>query len=196
MWSCTPMSTQLFKLTSSLVQAEEKEYGQVLGASPLKLGDLEPYLFFSQRTYTRNLLFRNQGFELMVLCWRGKQKTSIHNHCQSKSWVKVIFGEICEEVFCWRNNANRHSPPLLRVKRNLAPNQMSYLDDEIGVHSLESRSEKAHSVTLHLYSLPLTSCYYIDSRNGLANLRPLNFYSKYGQIDDRICEVGSQEPSL
>ena len=29
---------------------------------------LRPYLFFSQATYTRNLIFKNDLFELLALC--------------------------------------------------------------------------------------------------------------------------------
>src|SRR5437899_9437598 len=41
---------------------------------------LEPYLFFSKGNYTRNLIFKNDLFECMGICWEVGQASRIHNH--------------------------------------------------------------------------------------------------------------------
>ena len=41
---------------------------------------LTPYLFWDSARYTRNLIYRDQFFEVLALCWRVGQKTPIHSH--------------------------------------------------------------------------------------------------------------------
>src|SRR5712672_1587665 len=41
---------------------------------------LEKYLFFSKGNYTRNLIFKNDVFECMTICWEIGQFSRIHNH--------------------------------------------------------------------------------------------------------------------
>jgi cysteine dioxygenase len=41
---------------------------------------LDKYLFFSKGCYTRNLIYRNEVFECMAICWEVGQFSRIHNH--------------------------------------------------------------------------------------------------------------------
>ena len=40
---------------------------------------LEPYVFFDQKFYTRNMIYRDDLFEVMSICWQPGQKTAVHN---------------------------------------------------------------------------------------------------------------------
>ena len=55
---------------------------------------LEPYLFFSPKHYTRNLIFKNDLFELMTLCWEVGQASNIHNHWGQNCWMAVPSGKL------------------------------------------------------------------------------------------------------
>src|SRR5207253_1969258 len=41
---------------------------------------LDKYSYFSKGSYTRNLIFRNDLFECMTVCWEVGQHSRIHNH--------------------------------------------------------------------------------------------------------------------
>ena len=41
---------------------------------------LEKYCYFSKGNYTRNLIFKNDLFEVMTVCWELGQASRIHNH--------------------------------------------------------------------------------------------------------------------
>jgi len=41
---------------------------------------LDKYCYFSKGNYTRNLIFKNDVFECMTICWEIGQHSRIHNH--------------------------------------------------------------------------------------------------------------------
>jgi hypothetical protein len=41
---------------------------------------LEPFTFFSPEHYTRNLIFKNDVFECLAMCWEIGQSSAIHDH--------------------------------------------------------------------------------------------------------------------
>jgi len=43
---------------------------------------IEKYCYFSKGSYTRNLIFKNDLFECMTVCWEVGQHSRIHNHFQ------------------------------------------------------------------------------------------------------------------
>ena len=50
---------------------------------------LEKYLFFSKGNYTRNLIFKNDLFECMTICWEVGQHSRIHNHREQNCWMSA-----------------------------------------------------------------------------------------------------------
>src|SRR5450759_1044790 len=60
----------------------------------LRAEALVPYTFWSEKQYTRNLLYRDDNFEMLVLCWLPGQKTPIHTHNGQLGWMAVIQGEV------------------------------------------------------------------------------------------------------
>src|SRR5580698_7367368 len=49
-------------------------------AHAVKPETLEKYLYFSKGNYTRNLIFKNDIFECMAICWEIGQSSRVHNH--------------------------------------------------------------------------------------------------------------------
>ena len=54
-------------------------YGYI-AAHGIAPASLQPYLFFSPANYTRNLVFKNELFEVIAICWEIGQVSRIHNH--------------------------------------------------------------------------------------------------------------------
>ena len=55
---------------------------------------LSPYLFFSLGNYTRNLIFRNDLFEVLAICWEIGQASGIHNHRDQNCWMAAPIGRL------------------------------------------------------------------------------------------------------
>src|SRR6202008_912986 len=60
---------------------------------------LEKYLFFSKGNYTRNLIFRNDLFECMAICWEVGQASRIHNHRDQNCWMSAPIGRLKVQNF-------------------------------------------------------------------------------------------------
>src|SRR6266852_5076714 len=50
---------------------------------------LEEYCFFSKGNYTRNLIFKNDVFECMTICWEIGQASRVHNHRGQNCWMSA-----------------------------------------------------------------------------------------------------------
>ena len=66
---------------------------------PVDEQSLQPYLFFSQNHYTRNLIFKNACFELLAICWEVGQVSRIHNHQNQNCWMAVPMGRLRVQNF-------------------------------------------------------------------------------------------------
>src|SRR5690349_21128712 len=62
-------------------------------------GSLAPYLHFRPGRYTRNLVYRDRHFELMVLCWTAGSRTAVHDHAGQECFVQVLEGAFEQEEF-------------------------------------------------------------------------------------------------
>ncbi len=58
-----------------------------LRANPVETDSIAPYLFFSNACYTRNLIFKNDLFEMMTLCWeKGKSRRFMTTPIKIAGW--------------------------------------------------------------------------------------------------------------
>src|SRR5437879_11315728 len=73
---------------------------------------LEPYLFFSKGNYTRNLIFKNDLFECMGICWEVGQASRIHNHRGQNCWMATPVGRLRVQNFRVENREDRKSTRL------------------------------------------------------------------------------------
>jgi len=104
------------------------------------------YEKFCNFGYKRNLVFRNNRFEILILCWNPTQKSQIHDHPQNGCLVKVLKGQIKEETFAKINN-NFESTGI----NYLGKNDISYQEGECGLHSIENFTDNC-TTTLHIYA--------------------------------------------
>jgi cysteine dioxygenase len=117
--------------------------------------DYRKYISYSNKTYKKNLVYRNEDFELFVICWKDNDASLIHDHSENGCLFKILEGELREY---------KYDKELKFIKKvNLRKNNTSYLDNNIGYHKIENKSNN-NSVSLHLYSPPryIANKYYID----------------------------------
>ena len=163
------------QLISELNQCQGTQFGDVLAKINLdekQIAEIEKQCEWSETYYTRNLIERNDNYELLFLCWEPGQISSIHNHAGQHCWVKVLQG-LCEEKLYICNNDE-----LKLIKSSVAEKGCNaYIDDEIALHSLQNVG-KNRMITLHLYSNPIESCYSYDKATGQKKL----VQTKYNKI--------------
>ena len=63
-----------------------------------------------KKKYTRNLVYRNNDFEILFLCWSPEQIAPVHGHEGEKCWAKVESGKL---QFC---NYNLLSKKTFKIK--------------------------------------------------------------------------------
>ena len=56
--------------------------------------NIKQYSHFSKDCYTRNKIYRDKNFEILLLCWLPGQMAPIHGHEGEKCWFKVIKGDL------------------------------------------------------------------------------------------------------
>lgn len=135
--------------------------------------------------YTRNLVFRNAQFEMLVLCWSAGQRSPIHNHAGQHCWMAVLDGEMEETLF----RAPSSDAPLAAGRSvRLASRGVAYIDDGIALHRVAPVGEGG-GVSLHVYSRPIDACNVYDEATGQIARRQL----AYDSIDGRRVEPASND---
>jgi len=149
------MSQKLPQLIDYLESLQEgaafAELTARVAACNFDIEELRPFLRFSERTYSRNLVRAGAWYNLLVLCWRNGQRSPIHDHRGSSCAVRVLQGVLTETQFAFAPNGYIKATG----SRDLPPGSiMGSFDDD--VHQVSNlQAGNADLVTLHVYSPPL-----------------------------------------
>jgi cysteine dioxygenase len=161
---------------------------------------LKPYSFFRDDMYTRNLVYRDDLFEVMVICWQPGQKTTVHTHNGQLGWMDMPQGEVQIHNYHYVScNAPENQNvvgidclggateiDLDRVNTMTAYERGPiYTVDKLHtIHQIEcADNAKAGAVSLHIYSLPIDSCVAFDMEHQRCFRRSLAYYSRNGRIE-------------
>lgn len=126
--------------------------------------------------YTRNLVARNDQFEMLVLCWSPGQQSPIHNHAGQHCWMAVLEGEMEETLY----RAPSSGGPLAEGRSlRLATRRVAYIDDGIALHRVAPVGNGS-GVSLHVYSRPIDACNVYDEATGQVEHRRLAYHSVEG----------------
>jgi cysteine dioxygenase len=147
---------------------------------------LEKFCFFSKGNYTRNLVFRNDLFECMTLCWDIGQHSRIHNHRDQNCWMSAPIGRL--RIQNYRVDDRDASKGTCRIVPtelyDLDAAHPTYVNPMEPVHEVMNLEEfNQRAVSIHIYSKPFDTCevYYRD-KGAYADV-PLFFTSKYGKLN-------------
>ena len=108
--------------------------------------DWKKYVSFSDDTYKKNLVKKNDELEMLVICWNNNQVSGIHDHPPNGCILKVLEGEIEEHEYS--NNNKLH----LINKNVCKKNSIGYQEGKNGLHSIINKDHK--TISLHIYSPP------------------------------------------
>jgi cysteine dioxygenase len=147
---------------------------------------LERYLFFSKGNYTRNLIFKNEVFECMTICWEIGQASRIHNHRDQNCWMSAPIGRLKVQNFRVEDKDAAHG------KCKLVPTDIydmdathpAYVNPLEPVHQVLNLAEfKQRAVSIHVYSKPFDSCEVYLREKGTYCDVPLHYTSEYGKLN-------------
>lgn len=125
--------------------------------------EVELHVTFSRQKYTRNLFFRNEAFELLIMCWEPGQGTLIHDHDGSFTVDKIYSGSLqCIDF----QRTHPGSSRLEETRRTqLIPGDVMVSSSE-DIHRVANISDQTPAVSIHLYAPPLKRMNCFDLETG------------------------------
>lgn len=143
----------------------------------LRLSDelIESRTRFLDGEYARNLVLRTPHFELLVLCWRPGQQSTIHDHAGSLNAIRVHTGELTSRVFRPAAGAAPGGGPveLVSEERVTAGDPLVGVDRG-GIHQLADVSEDP-LVTVHVYAPALMDLTVYSTASAAVERRALRY---------------------
>jgi cysteine dioxygenase type I len=149
---------------------------------------LEKYLFFSKGCYTRNLIFRNELFECMAICWEVGQFSRIHNHRDQNCWMSAPVGRLKVQNFRVeeRHSGGDHCGTCKLIATDIYEMDAAhpaYVNPLEPVHQVLNLAEyNQRAVSIHLYSKPFDTCEVYLRDQGTYSDVPLHYTSEYGKL--------------
>jgi predicted metal-dependent enzyme (double-stranded beta helix superfamily) len=147
---------------------------------------LDKYLFFSKGNYTRNLIFKNDVFECMTICWEVGQASRIHNHRDQNCWMSAPIGRLKVQNFRVDDRDASHGtchivPTDIYEMDAAHPAYVNPLEPVHQVLNLPEFGQRA--VSIHIYSKPFDSCEVYLREKGTYSDVPLHYTSEYGKLN-------------
>lgn len=158
---------------------------------------LRNYCHFEADAYTRNLVYRDEFFEVIALCWSPHQRTPIHTHNGQLGWMCVERGALAVIEYEWlgcnaTENQNVVGMDCLAgateidlergpVQECVAGGGVALVDKKRTIHQVVTQGREP-AVSLHIYSRPIDSCVAFDLTRGACFRRDMSYHSEYGKV--------------
>ena len=158
---------------------------------------LAPYVHWNDALYTRNLIYRDDLFEIMAVCWQKGQKTVLHTHNGQLGWMMVNRGIAEVTNFKWQgcNAAEGQNVGGLdciagateiqlareQVETCGRGGQVNAIDRVRTIHQVAVVGDEP-VVSVHIYSRPIDSCVAFDLEAPRCYRRQLRYYSEFGDV--------------
>src|SRR5687768_484739 len=185
-------TVRIENLIAGLREIPEKDFTcdnvyQFLAANPVEVPTIEPYFFWSERCYTRNLIYKDERFEMMAICWDKGQVSRVHNHWDQRCWMTVPVGKLKGQNFAVEEIDESKGYCRLRETDSfeLAECLAARVELEEPVHQILNLPEyDERAVSIHIYSKPYDRC--------LSYCRDTDTFKEvqlcYTSIDGKLCD--------
>jgi len=116
--------------------------------------EIEPFIHFTPERYARNLVYKCDRFECLVLCWRAGQRSPIHDHANSICAVYTLDGVLSADNY--RKTASGH----IRAdySEDLRPGDVLTIQTT-EIHQVSNLDDTKDLISLHFYLGPLENSY-------------------------------------
>jgi cysteine dioxygenase len=147
---------------------------------------LEKYCYFSKGSYTRNLIFKNDLFECMTICWEIGQASRIHNHRDQNCWMSAPIGRLKVQNFRVDDRDVARGTCLIipTDTYEMDAAHPAYVNPLEPVHQVLNLAEfNQRAVSIHIYSKPFDTCEVYLREKGTYGDVPLHYTSEYGKLN-------------
>ena len=128
--------------------------------------------------YTRTLLYKTSGFELVAMLWSPKSVSPIHDHGESRCWVVVMEGMLDVENYDRRDeremNAEIVHASSMTVNRGELDHRLSWRE----LHRVRNTGT-AGAYSLQLYAPSLTTYTVVQEESGICRTVPALYDSLF-----------------
>ena len=160
---------------------------EYLSAHQIDTKSLDKYIHWSPKFYTRNLIYKDERFEMMAICWDKGQVSRVHNHWDQRCWMMVPIGKLLGQNFAIEEIDESRGYCKLYETNNFELTEClaARVDLEEPIHQVLNLAEyDERAVSIHLYSKPYDRC--------LSYCRDTNTYKEvelfYTCIDGKLCD--------
>jgi predicted metal-dependent enzyme (double-stranded beta helix superfamily) len=113
-------------------------------------------------TYTRNLLYRDDRFELVVIRWGAEAQSRIHDHAGQRCQMLVLDGMLRTDDYALLDGGTDVGAARIRFTQST-----STLRGEVDVRTADRdlhlvATDEAGAASLHLYTKPIDTCLVFD----------------------------------
>lgn len=162
---------------------------QFLSDHPVDVDSIAPYFFWSDKFYTRNLIYKDERFELMAVCWNRGQVSRIHNHADQQCWMSVPVGKLHGQNF--RAVEIDEARGFCRLEEtesfDLSDCLAAKVELDEPIHQILNLPEfDERAVSLHIYSKPFNTCLAYCRDTDAFKEVPLFYTSIGGKLCDKI----------
>jgi cysteine dioxygenase len=152
-----------------------------LGSTLIAPESLAPYLHWAPGGYSRNLVHRDQSFELMALCWDVGQCSKVHGHEGEKCWARVEQGKLRFRNYA-ETGPRQNGRARLVQTGSIVDGEPGHVDGPADIHSVGNPAEfGGRAVSLHLYCYPFDECEIFDLETGEVSRLRLTYDSVGGK---------------
>ncbi len=158
-----------------------------LASHPVEVESIQNYLHWSSNFYTRNLIYKDERFELMAICWDKGQVSRVHNHYDQRCWMMVPVGRLKGQNFSIDeiDESTGHCKLRETDEFELSDCLTAKVELEEPVHQILNLAEfDERAVSLHIYSKPFDRC--------LSYCRDTDTFKEvqlcYTSIDGMLCD--------
>lgn len=158
-----------------------------LAKNPVDVETIQKYIHWSDKFYTRNLIYKDARFELMAICWERGQVSKIHNHAEQMCWMTVPIGKLRGQNFraVEFDEAKNHCKLEETDNFCLSDCLAAKVELEQPIHQILNLPEyEERAVSLHIYSKPYDKCLTYCRETDTFKEVPLF----YASIDGKICD--------
>ena len=121
-----------------------------LSSMEVNVPAIEECIGFSEDGYQRNIIKKNEHYEMVAICWTPGQDTPIHDHVGSDCAFLIVSGVSTETVY--KADDEGHVTPV--STRRYSPGEVCAAE-EPDIHKV-SNEENSNLINLHVYTPPLS----------------------------------------
>jgi cysteine dioxygenase len=132
-----------------------------LGSNPIDVDSITRYFFWSPDYYTRNLIYKDDRFEMLAICWEAGQQSAVHNHAEQKCWMTVPVGRLKGQNFevVEIEEANSYCKLTETDSFELSDCLTAKVELEQPIHQILNLADYGQrAVSIHIYSKPFDHC--------------------------------------